>query len=136
VIPEVIAEYILSRYTGKVVEIGIGYYPTVALMLSEKLDVIATDSREVRVPSRVKFFVDDIFDPDLRIYQNASLIYSIRPPPELYKPLVSLAEKVEADCLIRPFANEAPEGGKLLNYKGERFYIFRNIFRSSSNTPP
>ena len=126
-IPEVIAEYILDRYSGKVVEVGIGYYPAVAVILSEKLDVVATDSREVNAPSKIKFFVDDIFDPDLSIYQSASLIYSIRPPPELYRPLVSLAERVGADCLIRPFANEAPEGGKLVNYKGERFYIFKNF---------
>ena len=128
-IPEVIAEYILRHYAGKVVEIGIGHYPAVAVMLSEKLDVVATDSREVRVPSKIKFIVDDIFDPDLRIYHGSSLIYSIRPPPELYKPLVSLAEKVGADCLIRPFANEAPDGGRLVNYKGERFYIFQKRFQ-------
>jgi hypothetical protein len=129
VIPEVIAEYILRHYAGKVVEVGIGHYPSIALILSEKLDVVATDSREVRVPSKIRFFVDDIFEPDLGIYQNASLIYSIRPPPELYKPLVSLAEKVGADCLIRPFANEAPDGGRLVNYKGEWFYVFKNVFQ-------
>jgi len=127
VIPEAIAEYILRHYAGKVVEVGIGHHSSIALMLSEKLEVVATDSREVRVPSKIRFFVDDVFEPDLSIYQNASLIYSIRPPPELYKPLVSLAEKVGADCLIRPFANEAPDGGKLVNYKGEWFYIFKNF---------
>ncbi len=126
-IPEAIAEYILRHYAGKVVEVGIGHHSSIALMLSEKLEVVATDSREVRVPSKIRFFVDDVFEPDLSIYQNASLIYSIRPPPELYKPLVSLAEKVGADCLIRPFANEAPDGGKLVNYKGEWFYIFKNF---------
>jgi len=123
---EVIAEFIAKRYSGKVVEVGIGHYHCVAKNLIKKgLKVVATDFREVEVPDGVKFFVDDIMNPDLRIYKGASLIYSLRPPLELYPFIVSVAKAVNADCLIRPFGNEFAPDGKLINYKGERFYFWR-----------
>lgn len=123
---EVIAEFIAKRYSGKVVEVGIGRYHCVARMLVQKgFKVVATDFEEIEVPDGVEFFVDNIMNPDLRIYRDASLIYSLRPPLELYSYIVSVAKAVDADCLIRPFGNEFATDGKLINYKGERFYLWR-----------
>ena len=122
---EVIAEYILKNYSGKVVEVCIGNYFRVAEKLSKKLNVVCVDIKPKRI-SRIRFYVDDIMKPNLSIYKNAELIYSLRPPLELYNHIVNVSKAVKADCLIRPFGNEFSNNGKLINYKGERFYVWFN----------
>ncbi len=123
---EVIADFIAGRYEGKVVEVGIGRYHCVAKRLAEMgFKVVATDLKFVEVPEPIEFKVDDVFDPNINIYSGASLVYSLRPPPELYEPIVSVAKAVNADCLIRPFGNEFGDG-VLVNYRGERFYLWFN----------
>ncbi len=122
---EVIADYIAERYRGKVVEIGIGHYHRVALRLVKMgLDVVATDLKRIDPPKGVRFYIDNVFEPNVKIYENSTLIYSLRPPPELFNPIIRLAKLVGADCLIRPFGNERPDGGRLVNYRGERFYVW------------
>ncbi len=121
---DAIVEYISSRY-ARVAEIGIGYNSCVAEgLLRRGVEVIATDLRRVEVPEGVKFFVDDVMNPRIEMYRGVELIYSIRPPPELYSFIKSLAKSVGADCLIRPFGNEYSPDGRLVNYKGERFYVW------------
>lgn len=123
----VIVEFIAERYDGKVVEVGIGNYHCVAENLALRgFEVVATDFRRVDTPEGVRFYVDDVMDPNIEIYKGASLIYSLRPPLELYPYIVHLAGIVKADCLIRPFGNEFAIDGKLINYKGERFYVWFN----------
>ena len=121
---EVVADYILENYAGKVVEVCVGNHFKVAEKLSQKLHVVCTDIKPRK--AKVEFYVDDVMDPDLRIYAGAELIYSLRPPLELYSYIVKLSKAVRADCLIRPFGNEFSNEGKLINYKGERFYIWVN----------
>ena len=41
-----IAEYIINNYKNKVVEVGVGSLPQVALLLKDKLDVVVTDVNE------------------------------------------------------------------------------------------
>jgi len=125
---DVIAEFIAKRYDGKLVEVGIGNYHCVARKLSDKgFKIVATDFRTVEgLPNGVEFHVDDIMNPNLDIYKGASLIYSLRPPLELYPYIVAVAKAVKADCLIRPFGNEFATDGKLINYKGEKFYVWFN----------
>jgi len=128
---EDIAEYILKNYRNKVVEIGVGSLPHVALLLNDKLDVVVTDVNEQKY-SRVRFYRDDIFTPDIGIYKNASLLYSIRPPIDLQEAMAKTAKEVGADLLIRPFGNEKAELGRyfrkyeLVNYKRARFYLYRS----------
>ncbi|HIP63340.1 MAG TPA: hypothetical protein EYH04_04420 [Archaeoglobus profundus] len=124
---EIIAEYIIKHYEGKIVEVGIGYNWRIAKILAEKgLDVVVTDIKPIEIPyDNIKFVIDDIMSPKKEIYKGASLIYSLRPPPELYSYILSIAKDVKADCLIRPFGNEFASG-KLVNYKGERFYLWIN----------
>ena len=50
--------------------------------------------------------VDDITNPDLNIYRDASLIYSIRPPEELQQHIKVVAEAVGADLIIKPLSTE------------------------------
>ncbi|MCX8172194.1 MAG: UPF0146 family protein [Archaeoglobaceae archaeon] len=121
-----LAEYIAERYE-KVAEIGIGNYKEVAEFLASRgVKVIATDIREVQ--STVEFYVDDICNPKLEIYEGVELVYSIRPPPELYECIKGLAKKLNADCIIKPLFGDFADG-PLVNYKGLTFYLWkRNNF--------
>ena len=126
-----IAEYILDHYKIKVVEVGVGNLPHVALLLKDKLDVVVTDVNEQKYAG-VRFFRDDIFKPDMGIYRNSSLIYAIRPPIDLQDAIASIAREVGSDLLIRPFGNEKADLIKyfkeysLVNYKKARFYLYRS----------
>jgi uncharacterized UPF0146 family protein len=124
------AEYILKNYSKKVVEVGVGGRPEVALLLKDKIEVVATDIIDQEYAG-VRFFRDDIFDPNIGIYENASLIYSIRPPIDLQEAMARIAKEVGADLLIRPFGNEKADlsrifkSYKLMNYKKTRFYLYK-----------
>ncbi|MCE8423014.1 MAG: hypothetical protein J5U17_09290 [Candidatus Methanoperedens sp.] len=124
-----IAEYIRKNYKTKVVEVGIGSLPQVAIALKDSLDVIVTDVVELKY-TEVHSVIDDIFSPDIEIYQDASLIYSIRPPVDIQEAIARVAKEVGADLLIRPFGNEKADLRKffkkctLLNYKKARFYLY------------
>ncbi len=128
---EDIAEYILKNYLNKVVEVGVGCLPQVSLLLKNKLDVVVTDVLEKKYYG-VKFCRDDIFAPDIGIYRNASLLYSIRPPIDLQDAMAKVAKEVGADLLIRPFGNEKADLGRyfknytLVNYKKARFYLYKD----------
>ncbi len=126
---EDIADYISQNYRNKVVEVGVGSLPQVALALKDRMDVVVTDVHEQEYAG-VRFFRDDIFNPDIGIYKNASLIYSIRPPIDLQDAMAEVAKEVGADLLIRPFANERADLGRffncfrLVNYRKARFYVY------------
>jgi uncharacterized UPF0146 family protein len=128
---EDIAEYILKNYRNKVVEVGVGSLPQVALLLKDKLDVVVTDVGGKKFDG-VKFCRDDIFAPDMALYNNASLIYSIRPPIDLQEAMAKVAKEAGADLLIRPFGNEKADLSRyfknyaLVNYKKARFYLYRS----------
>jgi uncharacterized UPF0146 family protein len=124
-----LAEYILKNYRNKVVEVGVGSLPQVALLLKDAMDVIVTDISE-QEHAGVRFCRDDIFSPDMSIYKGASLIYSIRPPIDMQEAIARVAREVGADLIIRPFGNEKADlrivynSCKLLNYKKARFYLY------------
>ncbi len=127
---EDIADYIINNYSNKVIEVGVGSRPQVALVLKDRLDVVVTDINKQEY-SGVRFCRDDIFAPDIGIYMNASLIYSIRPPIDMQEAIAIIAKKLGADMLIRPFGNEKADIDRifrsctLVNYKKARFYIYR-----------
>jgi len=126
---EDIAEYIINHYKNKVVEVGVGNLPQVALLLKEELDVVTTDVNEQKYAG-VRFCRDDIFTPDMGIYHNASLIYSIRPPIDMQDAIAKIAKEVGSDLILRPFGNEKADLRKyfneysLVNYKKTRFYLY------------
>ncbi len=126
---EKIAKWIAENYPNakKIIEVGIGKTSYTMDKLKEFLSqttLIATDSRKVSVPKGIKFKLDDITNPDMSIYQNADLIYSLRIPPELYPPIFELAEQTNSDVLVKPVSSEeAPPKGKLINYSGTSFYL-------------
>ncbi|AIG97616.1 MULTISPECIES: UPF0146 family protein [Archaeoglobus] len=120
-----IADYIAENYRGKVVEVGIGRFTAVAELLARRgFEVFATDVVERRAPEGCRFYVDDVTKPNLKIYEGASLIYSLRPPPELFSAIVEVSRKVGADCLIKPLYGDYMEA-RIVNYKGAQFYLIR-----------
>ncbi len=119
------SEYIITNYkdASKIVEVGMGNFPRVALTLQEHLnmDIIMTDIK----PYHPMVTVDDINNPDLEIYRGASLIYSIRPPEELQNSIKIVADTVGADIIIKPFLTESflnDKKFKLINYETAIFY--------------
>jgi len=114
---EDIVDFIASNYSNprKIVEIGVGSVPSVAISLKKRLastTVIVVDVDETRVreigrehPELVAI-KDDVFRPVYAIYHGASLIYAIRPPPELIPAISNLSIAVNTDALVRPLSSE------------------------------
>ena len=112
---EQLSRFITDNYQGakKIVEVGVGQRIDFALEVKKRLpmtDVVVTDKDEswirYRGISRVRAVVDDVMFPNLSIYEGATLIYSLHPPIELVPALVGLAQKVNADLLVLPVADE------------------------------
>lgn len=124
------AEYILSVVDNKqvkIAEIGVGKFDRIANELSnhENITIIKTDIQP-KDPSVIK---DDITSPNLELYDNTNIIYSIRPPSELQPHLVNLALKIDSQLIIKPLTNEDLNTGrvkmKLKNFKKASFYVLR-----------
>jgi uncharacterized protein len=123
-----LAAFIARNYSGRVVEVGVGYAAEVAFGLRARgMDVVLTDKEE-RLLGGLLVEKDDIFSPRLELYLGASLLYSIRPPLEMQLAMGLLALKLGADVLVRPLMDEVTElqgfARRLVNSGGARFYLF------------
>ena len=123
-------EYILNKVgknPAKIAEIGVGKYDKIAERLSDNknITVIKTDIS----PKDSSIIKDDITNPNLELYENVDLIYSIRPPSELHPYLVNLADKIHCQLIIKPLTNEDLNTPgtkmKLKNFKKASFYILK-----------
>lgn len=124
------ADYILKEVGDdkvKIAEIGVGKFDRIAEMLSNKenITLIKTDI----LPKDSSVVKDDITNPDLKLYENTDIIYSIRPPSELQPHLVNLARKIGSQLIIKPLTNEdlnTPKVNmKLKNHNKASFYILK-----------
>jgi len=124
------ADYILKEVGDdkvKIAEIGVGKFDRIAEMLSSKenITLIKTDI----LPKDSSVVKDDITNPDLKLYENTDIIYSIRPPSELQPHLVNLARKIGSQLIIKPLTNEdlnTPKVNmKLKNHNKASFYILK-----------
>lgn len=120
-----LAEYIIKHYPNShvIVEVGVGRFPRVARALQEHLKegIIMTDIK----PYHQDIVQDDICHTNLKIYKDADLIYSIRPPEELHPCLEETAKEVGADLIIKPLSTDninTREEMNLINYKKAVFY--------------
>ncbi|MFA6373824.1 MAG: UPF0146 family protein [Methanothrix sp.] len=123
-----LAQFIGENYSGRVVEVGAGYFADVALGLQARgLDVLLTDKEE-RLLGGLRVEKDDIFSPRLELYRGASLLYSIRPPLEMQLAMGQLASLIGADVLVRPLMDEVAQlpgfARRLVNRGEARFYLF------------
>lgn len=112
---EQLVDWIKQNYgdAGKIVEIGVGHRMDVAERISRALpgaEVLVTDKDESWVRSRklgrIRAVADDAMFPSLKLYQGASLLYSLHPPGEILPALEKLANRVGADLLIVPISDE------------------------------
>ena len=126
-------EYILNEAGErdvKIAEIGVGKFDRIANNLSKKenISIIKTDIS----PKDASVIKDDITNPNIDLYRDVDIIYSIRPPSELQPHLVNLALKIDSQLIIKPLTNEDLNTGrvkmKLKNFKKASFYILRWIY--------
>ena len=118
-----------SEKTGKktkIVEIGAGKFQTISKNLSENenIDIIMTDID----PANENIIKDDVFNPNMNIYKDADLLFSIRPPAELQEAIMKIRDEVDATLIIKPLFNEdlnmKTKKMKLKNYNRASFYIY------------
>lgn len=121
-------DYLTSNYEGRAVEVGVGRRPETATALAERgFDVVCTDVEPRETPTEVEFQVDDVRDPDIDLYRGADVVYSVRPPYEIHRPLAEVAAEVGVDLVIVPLGNEeTPLGHRLVNVDGETLYVVEN----------
>ena len=118
-----------SEKTGKktkIVEIGAGKFQTISKNLSENenIDIIMTDID----PANENIIKDDVFNPNMNIYKDADILFSIRPPAELQEAIMKIRDDVDATLIIKPLFNEdlnmKTKKMKLKNYNRASFYIY------------
>ena len=131
-----LVDFILERYSGKVVEVGVGKAIYVSAQVSQVRDFVATDlvGREER---GLEIVGDDIFSPRKDLYKGAQLIYAIRPPLELQLAMGRLAQEIGAEVIVRPLAGEVAKLSgfqrHLINRGQARFYLFTPLMESSTS---
>ena len=118
-----------SEKTGektRIVEIGAGKFQTISKNLSENenIDIVMTDID----PANENIIRDDVFNPNMNIYKDADILFSIRPPAELQEAIMKIRDKVNATLIIKPLFNEdlnmKTKKMKLKNYNRASFYIY------------
>lgn len=111
-----IGEYIAGRYR-RVVEVGVGNNPEAArLVAAAGALVLCTDIRPGIRHDGLAVATDDIFEPDLRLYEGADLIYAVRPGVEMVPPLIALARRVDSDLLVYHLGCEIyGDGGEVVD---------------------
>jgi uncharacterized protein len=93
----------------RAVEIGIGNRPDVAGGLAASgVAVTATDIEPRPVPDGVGFRLDDVTDPELRVYESADVIYALNLPPELHRPALSVAEECDVVFVFTTLGGDQP----------------------------
>ena len=119
-----------SKRTGrntKIVEIGVGRFQSISnrLQENENIEVIMTDIN----PSNENVVKDDIFNPNMRLYENTDILFSIRPPAEIQKAIMDLRDELDCTLIIKPLFNEdlnieLKKKMKLKNHGRSSFYIY------------
>ncbi|MBE6511106.1 MAG: hypothetical protein E7Z74_07575 [Methanobrevibacter millerae] len=122
------AEYIhlqCDKNPTRICEIGVGKFTQVFDYLSKQdnVEIFKTDIS----PADLSVIKDDVTKPNLELYKDVDIIYSIRPPSELQPYIIDLALKAKTKLIIKPLFNEDLNSKrvqlKLKNYKKASFYI-------------
>ncbi len=135
---EDIVDFITLNYrnANTIIEVGVGVNPWISKLVKEilpKTRVIVTDIDKEKLIyvkktcPNLELMHENILEPHLKIYYDANLVFSIRPPPELVHELFALSLRVGCDILVRPYSSE--EGG--YNYIKIRGWRFISHGRSS-----
>ncbi|MCD6372417.1 MAG: hypothetical protein J7L37_02540 [Thermococcus sp.] len=128
------AYFIAENSPGKrAIEIGVGFQLSVALKLRELgYDVTVIDWNEKAVENAkkagLKAVRDNVFNPRLEIYRDADVIYSVRPTPEIVRPILKLGRITKNPVYILPLSGDPiPPGTRLVNYRGLAIYTTKDI---------
>jgi uncharacterized protein len=107
----------IARHYARAVEAGIGNNTTAAEALAAQgILVGCTDVKPLSLPAVIHFCVDDIFSPRLALYQDADVIYAIRPAIEMIPPLIDLARAVDCDLIVYHLGFESyGSGGEIID---------------------
>src|SRR5437773_9568153 len=106
-----LVEYIGENYSraSKIVELGVGSRIEVAERIKKHLpltEVLVMDNDETSVrrhlTSPVRAVADDVMSPQMPIYKDATLVYSVHPPLEIGEPMMEVAGVGRADHPVVP----------------------------------
>jgi uncharacterized UPF0146 family protein len=111
-----IGAWIASRYHSAA-EVGAGNNFIAAVILRDAgVKVFCTDIQRPRITEDIPFFIDDVFCPDISLYQGVEVIYSIRPGEEMMPALIRLARHLDVDLLIYHLGFEGyGRGGEIID---------------------
>ncbi len=125
------ADFLASKVPrGKIVELGIGFQFRVALKLKELgYDVLAVDWNPQAVEKARELGIgavrDDLFSPKLELYRSVKALYSVRPTPEVVKPILELSKRLGVPVYILPLSGDSmPRGMRLVNFRGLAIYVY------------
>jgi len=115
-IEQCIGAWVASRYQSAA-EVGAGNNFIAAEMLRDAgLKVFCTDIQSPRITTDIPFFIDDLFFPDISLYQGVEVIYSIRPGEEMMPVLIRLARHLDVDLLVYHLGFEGyGRGGEIID---------------------
>lgn len=98
----------LARF-DRLVEVGIGRRSEVATALAESGSAVtATDIHPRPVPAGIEFVRDDLTNPDMNIYADATAIYGLNLPRELHRPACEVACEAGAAFFFTTLGGEFP----------------------------
>ena len=103
-----------------------GKFQTISnhLKENENIELIMTDID----PANEDVIKDDVFNPNMEIYENTDIILSIRPPAEMQDAIMKIRDKLDCTLIIKPLFNEdlsiKTSKLKLKNYNRASFYIY------------
>ncbi|NLB00340.1 MAG: hypothetical protein GX837_05150 [Methanomicrobiales archaeon] len=111
-----IGEYIAARYR-RAVEVGIGNNPGAARLIDAAgALMLCTDIRPGIRHDGLVVLADDIFEPEIRLYEGADLVYAVRPGVEMVPPLIALADRIDSDLLVYHLGCEIyGDGGEIVD---------------------
>jgi hypothetical protein len=127
------ADFLLEHTGGQLTEVGIGFQFKVALRLMERgREVTAIDwNRDAVEKARelgINAYIDDIFHPSLELYEGSRALYSVRPTPEIIKPILELGRILGTPVFILPLAGDTmPRFMRLVNFRGLAIYTTKPI---------
>ncbi|NYT06785.1 MAG: hypothetical protein GKC05_00810 [Methanomicrobiales archaeon] len=115
-IERTIGAWIASRYRSAA-EIGVGSNTTAAgVIAAAGGNVICTDIRQPGGSSGVPIVIDDIFSPDMTLYDGIEVIYAIRPAEEMMPALIALARRLDCDLIVYHLGFEGyGNGGEIID---------------------
>jgi uncharacterized UPF0146 family protein len=115
-IERTIGTWIASRYST-CAEIGVGNnFETARTIRDRGGSVFCTDIRNPDTKPDIPFFIDNLYSPDVVLYQPVEVIYSIRPAEEMVTSLIRLAKMADCDLIVYHLGFESfGNGGEILD---------------------